>query len=244
MRRLLYGLISLVIIVASAFAWRARSAYRIESIPIRLQNQATDSIVRKYQDRAVSDLQNRLQVFAGLPAWSIKLPEVERIVSDNPLVAKPFLRRWLSGAIHLEFEAEDLVFLTSTSDGKLTALTRSGKKIALIKGEIPNLPLLTTDASDKKGEGFRKALELFEVLPESGSFSRSSLAELNYSAQFGLQARVIGAHGKIIIGTNGFEDRIQRTTKVLDYLLEHELQWRVIDTNFSKKIVVRLRKSP
>ena len=96
----------------------------------------------------------------------------------------------------------------------------------------------------KKEEIRIGAVELLKALPESGSVSVHTAAEITYDSKKGYQILLSSSALQIWMGFDDFTSRISQTKRVVDYLESEKLSGRIIDARFGKKVVVKLRNAP
>jgi cell division protein FtsQ len=107
--------------------------------------------------------------------------------------------------------------------------------------KAPDVPVLRGGSFLKSIEKRQKAISILKNLPETGPMSFSQVAEIEYY-QESYWARLVSNSVKIHLGVQNLPKKIERIDRVMNYLKSSKLDPRVIDADFSKKLVVKLRK--
>jgi cell division protein FtsQ len=192
-----------------------------------------------------SDVLPKLVSFVGESIWSVDLEQVLAVVEKDRRIKDVRVSRRLPNKLKVYIEPHQALANILAKDGtQIFPLSREGSLFA---------PLPLTEASDApilRGTHFIKdiklrklALGLLLELPQEGDFSLKSVSEIRYSAKDGL-VLVLGLDdNEVIMGDRDFKTRIDHVRRVVQYLRSENLQGRVIDARFSKKVVVRLRNA-
>ena len=94
---------------------------------------------------------------------------------------------------------------------------------------------------EEESQALRKrALQLLVSLKQSPSEVLTKVKEIQFSELHGF---TLGPSSRIHLGLQDFTLKLRRVAKVIQYLKEKNLQWRVIDAELSHKILVSTRKS-
>ena len=106
------------------------------------------------------------------------------------------------------------------------------------------MPWVRGNWVDRKSELQTKVIDLLNQLPSKGLLTPDQISEIQFNDEDGFLITLIKTGQQIRFGTDSFEIKSLRANQVLDYLQSKGLESRVIDLNFSKKVLVRLRNQP
>jgi|GEM_PF-2845155 len=160
--------------------------------------------------------------------------------SKQPFVERAVLVKTLVGAsqINIYLQEPVLAFLTK---GVYKLVDKKGEVFSEVpQYKIPNLPILNGDEFLIKKNRF-KAVQVYLQLEKEGLLSRSSLSEILIGED--LVFIFSGIKGKVLIQEKNFAEQVNRLSKVIKYLRFHGLEAKTLDSRFSDRIVVSLKKN-
>lgn len=235
------ALYSFLFIFSVAFLYSFSSHWtRINEISFSTQNLWLEE---EKQIQLMSELKKQTRPFLGRWFWSLSIQKLQQIVQKHPQVEEVKVRRsWpnrffvlLSSSNPLLLLMGHKVFYPVTDKGKLLS--------PLASSEIPDLPLLRGNIFRKNEDLRKKTVQLFQYLPKEGLFSQRNISEIKYSTKDSNFYLYLVHSGSVVrVGESLFEFRPDRVEKVLTYLEQKKINWRVIDARYSQKVVVSLVK--
>lgn len=175
--------------------------------------------------------------------WSLSIQKLHQMVQKHPQVEEVQVRRsWpnrffvkLASSSPLLLLMGRKVFYPVTDKGKLLS--------PLASPNIPDLPLLRGNIFYKKEILRKKAVQLFQYLPKEGLFSQRNISEIKYSTKdSNFYLYLVDSGSRVRVGESLSDFRPDRVEKVLTYLEQKKINWRVIDARYSQKVVVSLVK--
>lgn len=175
--------------------------------------------------------------------WEISLSQLEETLEQDAWVQKTEVFRGLPNKLSVKIFPKEAVALYVSPHGKVFPIAVDGSPLASVQiTQAPDAPI-TRQKSLFKDEDLRKKMALLvSFLIEGTSISRSNIKEISYKKDNGFELELMKPQLKVVLGHGNFHKRIQRVRRVLDYIEFHKLNGRVIDSTFSKKVLVRLRK--
>jgi hypothetical protein len=84
--------------------------------------------------------------------------------------------------------------------------------------DAPDAPMLRGEIFLKKEDVRLKAIDLIKSLPENGSISVRTTAEITYDGKKGFQLLLSSSGSQVWLGFDEFPIRISQSKRVLDYL--------------------------
>lgn len=190
-------------------------------------------------------LQKKLNVLNGNSLWKLKISEVIKKVSQELWVNKVLITREWPDSLLIEIEPEVIKALYSDGGGKFTPVADEGKLLNPIDSSAaPDVVVLKGPEFEKNQELRKKAIEMVSSLPESGSFSRRTISDVRFDERNGFWVSLVKNGMNVRLGEGDFPNKAKRVSEVLEYMQNKNIEGRVIDADFSKKVLVKLRKEP
>jgi cell division septal protein FtsQ len=239
----LLATVAVLALLFGVFQFLTSSLFRIVDVQIVLTNQASHSVLfHKIQE----SLDTRLSKYEGRYVWGVDLGQILDEVAQDLRVKNVDVTRQLPNKIFVKIEPYTPLLNIVTNNKKiLYPVSRDGEVLPSVSSlEAIDSPILIGEIFLKDRELRLKAVELTLALPETGSISYRSVAEIRYDKKNGFQLQLQSLSTFVWIGFDDFETRIHRSHRVADYLQNEQLTDRIIDARYSKKVVVRLRNEP
>ncbi len=211
---------------------------------IKISTQVEDS------ERAVwvelnQEIEKTLAVYKGLPIWKVSLAEVKRRLAPFAVISNLNLLKSWPEKIEVSYSLPSLKAIYRNSEGQFKVLATGGLWVGPVKwSRLPVLPWVKGRWVEKNDLMTKQLMSLLDQLPEKGLFSKEQISEVQFNDLDGFLLTLIKSGQQIRFGTENFEIKSLRVAQVLEYLQTRGLESRVIDANFSKKVLVRLRNHP
>lgn len=191
------------------------------------------------------DLQGRLKHWLGKKAWEISIEDLLASVKEDTRIQRASISRRFPNGISIRLLPRDPVLGLLDQRGQVHPVASDASLLPpLAPEEAPDLPYLRGKEFFKKVELRSKAVKFIEQIPSHGMVSAASISEIQFVPKEGFSLTLVGKGTRVLIGENDFRKKVGRIEQVLYYLNEHQIEGRVIDARFSKKVVVRLRNQP
>ncbi|MEQ1876675.1 MAG: FtsQ-type POTRA domain-containing protein [Bdellovibrionia bacterium] len=185
----------------------------------------------------------KLARFKGREIWNVDVGEIAASVHDLSWIRGVSVRRVFPNTIRLDIDAKPVSAVVVTDAGKLVPISTDSSLLPPLPAtKFPDVPIVR-DRRILRDQKLRSlTVQLLRELPADGLLSAKNIAEVSsdHDDQFWLSLIEDGL--QIKIGIENVPLRAARVEKVLEYLRSNQLQARVIDADFSKKVVVKLRK--
>tara|TARA_B100001248_G_scaffold262290_1_gene257335 strand:- start:14070 stop:14807 length:738 start_codon:yes stop_codon:yes gene_type:complete len=201
---------------------------------------------KRMQGAAIFDLYkaSSSQAFQGLRGKSllgISVAGIRDSLMQEEWVEAVHIRRVFPKSLKIEVVPKEW-WAYFEKDSQFYPLTKSGDllgRVPVLQG--PDLPLIRL--SEKDFHLYKHIImQVLKRLPEEALFSFRYLQEIGRDRE-GLYFVIQPDHMKVRVGTENLDLRMARVEKVLHYLKDHDLQGRVINADFTQKVVVKLRKA-
>lgn len=203
----------------------------------QLDSDSSEVIFKEIQPR----IEKSLALFKGKNIWAADVIKVAEIVRENRAVKDVRVSRILPGTIQVRLETKKIAAMLVANTGSLYPITEDADILPEISlAKAPDVPLIRNKLL-LRDDLRKRAVHLIAKIPERGLFSKTAISELNFNDN-DFWISLIQSGMKIKMNDDHVELKSARVEKVLDYLQNNKLQARVIDADFSKKVVVKLRK--
>jgi len=224
------------------FQAKERGLFRLQEIEIEKGANLQD----EFFFQSIRDsLSAQIQPLVGQYIWKVRLEGIMQKIEGDQRIEAAHISRLFPNRLRIVIEPHRPILAVLTEDNKVYPLAPDGTLMtALAITEGPDLPLLRGKQFIKDEALRKKAIQLFNELPESGSFSQKIISEINYSQKAGFSLILSNLGTEVRVGEADLGRKASRVEKVMSYLENHQIKGRVIDARFTKKVVVRLRNEP
>lgn len=184
-----------------------------------------------------------LSVYKGLPIWKASVDSLYEEVKKIPGVKEVEVDRLPPSTLRIQVSTKKIAMVFLSEDGKVLPVTDDSEVLPLRNVvQIPDAPVVRNAKLIRIPKNRDRLVKLISQLPENGRLSRARLSEITMDERDGFWLSLIQDSVKIKMGDENVGIKSARVEKVLEYLQTNKLQARVIDAEYSKKVVVKLRK--
>lgn len=180
--------------------------------------------------------------------WWVDVGEIAKKIKTLPGVKDVVVERMPPQTLRIFIIPEAIRLIYVTKRGKMFPITESAQVIRDFNPKLFSDAPITREEKIIKDSNIRtQAVDLVSSLPAEGLFSRNSISELELETKSAEKSpnfwlSLIQSDLKVKINPENASLKAERVERVLDYTLKHNLHARVIDSEYSKKVVVKLRK--
>lgn len=166
--------------------------------------------------------------------------QAEEDFSKMPFVDRAVLIKSLVGPHQITVYLQEPVLAFSTH-GVYKLVDKNGEVFSEVpQYKIPNLPIISGAKFEAKKNRAR-AVSVFLKLQKEGFLSQKTLSEILINEE--LTFIFSGIKGRVLIGEEGVQTRLDRLSKVIKYLRFHGLEAEVLDARFKDRVIVSLNKN-
>jgi cell division protein FtsQ len=184
-------------------------------------------------------------VTPGQNLLALRLKTIGRQVSTNPWVASVRVQRFFPGTISVSIKERQPVAVINM--GLLYYLDSNGEPFKpLSHGDMLDFPVVTGISEDDLNadpatirESLKTACDLLAALKQHGSFILADVSEIHYDRLQGFTLYTTGGALPIKIGTNDFDNKLQRFARIYQNLMTQRPGLQYIDLDYSDRIVVK-----
>ncbi len=240
-----WSLFSFLCLLSFIVGFREKALFEINKIEINKTMNSSDQYVWEETNQNIESIMSQ---FKGKPIWEVSLANIRDQFKFFPFILKLQIQKVWPNKLEMSYELPKLKAIYPLSSGKFRVLSGDGQWVGIFNwSRLPGLPWLRGDWVTKKPELLTVALKLLDQLdqlPKKNLLSSEQISEIQFSELDGFLLTLIKSGQQIRFGIEDFELKSLRGLQVLDYLQSRGLESRVIDLNFSKKVLVRLRNQP
>jgi cell division septal protein FtsQ len=188
-------------------------------------------------------LRKNITITPGDSLWEKSVEKQAEIAKRDPWVEKAQVRRVFPNTIVIDVKERTPFAVMNESNGQFKYLDSSNTIIDKAEPEkIGQYPILVghdlRTNSNLRGE----ALDILKSLPEDGLMSRHDVSDLRFDEEHGFQMRLAKSGILIDIGKENIPLHIDRARRVVQYLDQHSINASRVDSDYSKKVLVKVRK--
>lgn len=178
----------------------------------------------------------------GKPIWEFEVAAQTERLHREEWIDKIKIRRIWPNQILAQISAKKISANMIVASNIFIPISNDGSLFPRAKRElIPDHPVLL-GKEFIRDEGLReKAIKQLESLPKTGPFTSGAISDLFLDKENRIWMRLIQDSIQVKIGDELPELKAERVAQVMNYLDEKQMDARVIDADFSKKVLVKPR---
>ncbi len=202
----------------------------------------SESEIFSYLEFVKPQLEKEVSKYLGQSLWELDIFEIENKLEQLPWVKNIVITRRFPGDLHIEIEPKKIVANLMKTPSKVQPVAVDSTLLTPVEiAQAPLAPILSSRAFSKSENLRRKALQFLSELPEEGAFSYKEISEISPFRNDEFQVLLKNSKALVLINTENVPIKAERISRVIEYMDPTEMKGRVIDSNFSKKVLVRPR---
>lgn len=214
--------------------------FNIQKITITLQSTELNP---QYINEVLPELEHEIQKFKHQNIWKIDRSSVHGLFVDRAFIADYLVvKHWPS---HLEVTvkiSKAVLWMESTKGIRpLFENKRWGQYINDSSLEVsPKLFI-------EHGEAEKNRLKIFDVaqvIINNKKIDLQNIEKIKFTKAANIQLTLKSKQTDILLNEMDLIPQLERVTQVLDYLERYQIEARVIDSQYTKKVLVRLHTRP
>ncbi len=240
--------ITFYILIASGLGWSGYTLYKSPLFILETINYSfnhDEGIERAYEvyiESLKPQVDFALVPFKGKSLWNLDIQEIESKLAALSWVKGVTISRRFPNQIYINIDTKKILANVLYSSTKVQPIAADFETLDAVEiAKAPLVPILAGKEFLKNEDLKTSALRLLQELPLEGAFSYDTVSEV-YPFRND-EFKVLLKHPKafVMINTENVPLKAARISKVIDYMDPQEMRGRVIDSNFSKKVLVRPR---
>ena len=178
----------------------------------------------------------------GQSIWEIDIFAIEKQIEILPWVQSVVISRQFPNELFIQVKPKKIIANIMRSPSKVQPVAYDSSLLTDVEiTKAPLAPILSSNAFSKSDELRKKALDLLRELPKEGSFSFDQVSEVYPFRNGEFHLLLKNSKALVLINNENVPLKAARISRVIDYMDPSEMKGRVIDSNFSKKVLVRPR---
>jgi cell division protein FtsQ len=189
-------------------------------------------------------LKLKLNSQIGKSFWKFPIATEVSLLKEDPWIESVEIRREMPGNIAVFAREKVPVALIGNGKG-IFNFVDSNSHIIQAKGsplDLARLPALFGFDGSSKDSLREQAVKLLKNLPEDGFVSHRDVSEISFDDEHGFQMTLAKTGLVVELGKESLPVRVDRSRKVVQYLDEHQISAVKVDSDYSKKVLVKVRK--
>lgn len=242
MKRFLNGIVILVLVLILPCAFLIAAKNGIFSVhKIEVVSTKDDQPPQAYEDYFLK-LKSKLSRFDGQNLWSIDLQSIADVASGESWVQTVEVYRRFPQTLRLEIKTKPSVAVFMSSQGDFHLIGSDGTLMPKIEEtKAPKLPVIQDSRIVKNDNTKSKVAKLLSEVSREGELTLETVSDVSLGIKDEIWLTHLQTKSLIKLGDENVAIKSARVGKVLEYLDHNNLKGRVIDADFSKKVLVKLR---
>ena len=218
--------------------------FAIEAIDMAWTPQAKEYCVEQKLlcEYLQNEMNEKLKTVTDKKIWQVDITSLRQQLMQNNWFKMVAISRKYPNKISLVLDIEVPVALLAYNS-EIYAVAGDGQTLTNVKVSfLPALPVL-------KGENFFRSLSLRKLatnflkdVVDNSELSPKTIAEMTYSKEENFSLLILPSKTIVKMSADQVALKAARVAQVIEYLNSNQMNGRVIDARFSKKVLVRLRK--
>lgn len=213
-------------------------AFKIKEVQIAV-NAESQMLQNEYQKLSLPSV----DAIKGQMIWDFSLGSLAKnLVAEHQWIKSIDIQRQWPGILRMQVTAHRVSFVILGKRGHLHAVVETGQIISGLKAKyLPVVPVVTNPIFLEDLALRKETVFMLASLPEDGELTTFKVSDIYFHPTIGFELIMRESGQKVILGVEEFAVRAERASTVMSYLVKHQLRGRVIDSRFSKKVLVRPR---
>ena len=221
-----------------------KKIFALEAIDVSWEPQAKDycfdqKLLCEYLQ---SELDSKLKLEVNKKIWQVDIAELRAGLMQNNWFKMVAISRQYPSKMSIAIDIENPVALLAVGN-EILAVGADGQLLAPVKTTfLPSLPVLRGDNFFHSLSLRKLATHFLKDVSGNSEISPKNIAEITFSKDENFNLLILPSKSIVKIGAEQASLKAERVAQVIEYLNSNQMNGRVIDARFSKKVLVRLRK--
>jgi cell division septal protein FtsQ len=205
---------------------------KVQNIVIEGASKTTEARIREHLD-----------VKTGDPFWRIPVEKEAAVIKQDGWVESVELRRRFPGTIVVNVTERKPIAVTSNLKGRFEYVDENNNVIDRAQpDQISDYPVLAGAEFENDRDLRGQALALLKSLPDDGDLSKNEISEIQFHDEHGFQMTLSKTRTVIDLGRENIPLHLDRARRVVQYLQQHNINASHVDSDYAKKVLVKVRK--
>jgi len=187
-------------------------------------------------------LDTKVEHVKGRPIWNVSIYDLEMDLKRISWIKSAHIYRQIPNKLVVQIEYKKIIANVVKDNSELQPIAGDSSFLEPAKiSQGPAVPMLASEEFRKNKNLRFEAVSILSKLPEYGHLSQDTVSEVTWNGKKDFTLLLKDSLAKVRLSSDNTEIKVARVNKVLNYLDQNQIKSRVIDANFSKKVVVKLR---
>lgn len=178
----------------------------------------------------------------GKSIWTVSIYEIEKKLIQLPCIKSVSINRRFPNKLTVTLELKKIVANVIVSPEKIQPVSDDGLLLESVKTTLsPTVPFLVNSEFKKNYELRYEVVNILNKIPHEGLLSLDTISSVEQGRDKTFWFSLKSNQTRVALNGESTEIKVARVNKVLNYLEQNQIKGRVIDANFSKKVLVKLR---
>jgi cell division protein FtsQ len=189
-------------------------------------------------------LRSKLSSHIGQSFLNFSVAREMASLKQDPWVKDVEIHRVLPQKIAVHITERTPVALIGNGQGRFNYIDETNTVIDSNAevSELTKYPALFGFTGKEKDSLREQALWLLKSLPPDGFVSHRDVSEISFDHERGFQITLAKTRLVVDLGKENLPVHLDRARKVVQYLDEHQIQASKVDSDYAKKVLVKVRK--
>jgi cell division septal protein FtsQ len=188
-------------------------------------------------------LRKIITIRVGSPLWSKSVENQADILKTDPWVESAQVRRVFPNTLVVEIKERTPLAVVGNTRGQFKYVDKENNIIDSASPEkIGKYPILLGEKLSRDQSLREVALGILKNLPPDGILSLHDLSDIQFDDEHGFQIRLAKSGMVVDIGKEDIPLHMDRARRVVQYLDQHNINASRVDSDYVKKVLVKVRK--
>jgi cell division protein FtsQ len=207
---------------------------------------------KAYSETLKARVQPALTKINGIKIWDLDLKVVESVLAKETWIQNIYIHRQFPNEVTIEVQPKEIAATFVSDKGLSVPISWDNSLLPFTQSTLaPQTVLLRSQGVYKNQNQREVLLKILKEIPEENEINnlntsnkfltRRDLSEVDLDSEGNFWMTLEKSGIKVRLGKENIAVKSERVSQVLDYLDHNQIKARVIDADFSKKVVVKPR---
>lgn len=189
-------------------------------------------------------IQNTLRPAIGVPLWKVPVDEAASRIKNDPWVDAVDVTRSYPNTLEVSVRERRPFAIVGSGEGLFRYVDDASNIIDRAPvTSTAQYPLLIGRDFENDSNLRTNAIALLKSLPSEGLVSRSDISDLQYDDEHGFRMTLEKSGIVVQIGKENLPLHLDRARRVVQYLNDHGINATRVDSDYAKKVLVKVHKN-
>lgn len=236
---LVIGLFVPLILWGSFYSLVTSGFFEVSQIQINIEGSIDHQALFQSE---LEQLKVKMQSLAGENIWDIQVDEMAQSFLPVAWIQDFIVLKSWPNQVTVMIQLAPLLF--AIKEKKTYRLFFGSQKWSEAENELTQelqVPIVVTTEKKISQDTISNVYHLLDLLKGFPSLQSQNIKTIYWDSTKGFKLKLRDPNSEVLLGFIEDPDKLVRVTRVIEYLKQHKIEARVIDSNFTKKVLVRLR---